>query len=634
MSRLRVLILLVVALALAGGTWGLHFWLGRPGRIAAEARRVALFEVRDQVLRYEVEHGALPATLDALQGAYLRADQLCAPDGSSLYAYNADERSLKEARAPMVTGLWSYALAPREAALPPPDVQMARQPDPASKTQAEPTSAPPAPVVPQLPARIEIKEPLVAPGPVDLLKSNAWTTLQGPELPDAPAGALVFEAEHFSDTNYGWEIRADAACGGGAYLHCKEGIANGPGQTRSEMGDFYNERATKEVTHLKYHFHAPKTGDYYILGRMWTTDTKCSNSICMGLDEGGPYTGGGMENRTPFRWVWSPMKNNPVRLTQGDHYLHLFIHEDGVRIDQFAMLPRSLDGGAAYKANFETGAGTDWREKLATPVQLSFDYKSMVIAPEQPPEVRVAVRKLKDASGRARFKAWLEHAALDGTDLTLADGELDLAQLPQTGLLALDFKSLDLARLPRREYLLRAEVSLDGRVLAACRTPLLKPWAWEVFGPGRFYGIDDTTRLDGDGDPRDNDKRTWTPFGIKSWDHFGVLDFGMQFYENSLHPKHEVTAFARTRIKVPKSGKYLFKIQSDDQMILWIDGKEVFRHQDTQPVTRGGRREVLQLEGGEHRVRFRLNQYEGRWQAAIRIRNEDDTLSEIIGLEP
>ncbi|MCW8132298.1 MAG: hypothetical protein KIS92_18270 [Planctomycetota bacterium] len=623
MKTWRVLGGLVAAGGVAACVWAANFWLGRPDRIAAERRRVALFEVRDQIMRYESEKGALPKSLDDLKGPYLRPDQL---DGAP-YVYDPVQRLLKEARGCQVAGLWSYTMPERTAELPvpdgsqvahtnvaqPPDEAKSAAPESPAKTEPEPPSAP---------------EPK---GPLDLLTSSACVVPVGPDLPAPPEGALVFEAEHFSETNYGWEVRADAQAGGGAYLHCKEGIANGPGQTRYDMGDFYNERATKDVTYLRYHVRVPRAGAYYVYGRMWTTDTKCSNAICVGIDEGGPNVGA-MENRTPYRWVWSPLKDHPRQLAAGDHFIHLFIHEDGVRFDQFILSPTPIDGGAAYASNFATGRGTAWQEKTAAPAHLSFDYETMVMTPGLPPQARVAVRRLKAGRGQATLRAVLRGAGKDGADYVALEGVAELEKLPEVALLALDFKGLDLAALPRREYLLHAELSQDGKTLAECRTPLIRPWDWEVFGPGRFYNVEETARLDGDGEARELDKRAWLRFADKSYDHFGVLDFGVQYSQNSQHPVQHVTAYARTRIRVPAAGTYLFKIQADDQMILWIDGKEVFRHRESMPVTRGGDRVKIPLEAGEHRMRFRLNQMEGRWQGAVRIRAEDDGLSDIVGL--
>ncbi|OGV72479.1 MAG: hypothetical protein A3K19_16690 [Lentisphaerae bacterium RIFOXYB12_FULL_65_16] len=78
----------------------------------------------------------------------------------------------------------------------------------------------------------------------------------------------------------------------------------------------------------------------------------------------------------------------------------------------------------------------------------------------------------------------------------------------------------------------------------------------------------------------------------------------------------------------------------DDQMLLWLDGKLICQHDEQAPVTRSAAREPVRIEKGEHRLRMRVNnrtfsQYgDGRWQASLRIRTQDDQLSRVTGLPP
>jgi hypothetical protein len=224
-------------------------------------------------------------------------------------------------------------------------------------------------------------------------------------------------------------------------------------------------------------------------------------------------------------------------------------------------------------------------------------------------------------------------AADNGKDLTVAEGAIDLATLPALSFMALNFKALDWEKLPRREYLLRAEVSNDAGVLASTQAVLTRPLAYEFFGPGRFLDIHQRGPLDKDGVPQEGDTRQWTPLADKSWQELGVIDFGLQVSNNSLHPAQERTIYARTKIKVAKEGTYLFKLQADDQMILWLDEQEIFRQNEVVPVTRNAARIPIKLTEGEHRLRMRVNQYQGRWQATLRIRTEDDEITpDVIGL--
>ncbi|MFH1709076.1 MAG: hypothetical protein ABIF71_14320 [Planctomycetota bacterium] len=315
--RTRFLLLVLIAAGAALGFVALNWKLGRPDRVRAARNRDRMVLVRDQVLRYEAEHARLPASLDELVPAYVRGDELIG-DGQPLYVYDPARRLLIQREGARVHGLWSYRMPPAAAALP----EVLMPPPRVPSASSAPSVLPPGPA------------PVISTGPPvsDAWVAGALVVPQGPALPPAPAGAYVFEAEHFTDTNYGWEVMPDAEAAGGAYLHCKEGVANGPGQTVHGVFNFHDVRSGKEVTCLRYHFHLPEAGRFYVYGRFWTTDSHCSNHLCIAIDKGGPAVGG-MDNRTPFQWMWSPVEGSPMQLEAGDHYLHVFIHEDGMRVD-------------------------------------------------------------------------------------------------------------------------------------------------------------------------------------------------------------------------------------------------------------------------------------------------------------
>lgn len=655
-----------LALLLAGGFVALHHYLSGADRRAHAQRYHQLQDIRDELLRYEDEHAALPPDLQTLTPAYIQTDDLVDDHGQPLFRFDPTTRRVAEANAYKIRGLWSYTEPPHEFTLPP--IQTAlRIPDPPPPPTAPPvTPLPPAlpiatppptppqnsppptdpalPVVP--PTAPPVEPPPVAPPaqptppapPVDVQQPAHPTpdprlmVPADPGFEPPPANSLVFEAEHYSETNYGWEIHADPKAAGGAYLHCKEGIANGPAQAEYKAGNFYDVKGTREVTRLRYHFHLDKSGKYYIYGRMWTTDTHCSNNLSVAVDEGGPYTGG-MENRTPFRWLWSPVRGTPKKLAAGDHYLHVFIHEDGIRVDQYILSPVPIEAEApAYRANFATGKDTAFAAEKGPGVHLAYDLKSMVFSPQLPVDCNLTVRSIRPLTGKGRFQTVLLGAGPNGGPLPVSDIETDLAALPAVALLPLSFKDLEPDKLPRREYILQTNLVVDGQSVAQCRIPLLKPYAWEYFGPGGFLRSTTAGPLDGNGQPKAEDDRTWQPFSDKSFDHFGVLDFGVQFDNNMKHPRKEATVYAQTRLEVSKAGKYLLKIQADDQLILWLDGKEIFRHEEIMPVTRGIDRHELHLDAGVHTFRFRLNQYEGPWQTYFMVRSQDDDLCDVTSL--
>ncbi|MBN1809318.1 MAG: hypothetical protein JW909_09650 [Planctomycetes bacterium] len=646
MPRPVKIVLLAAALVfIAGGVYPVHWLLGRPDRIAAAKARDDMYRVRDQVLRYESETGSLPVSLRDLVPLRLRLDQI-EKDGSDLYRYDAWKRLLAQREGSRVKGIWSYRMHPAKASLPPLSEYAHHPPPPAGP--ATPPETPVSPAATDVPPET-VPEPVAVPDPEpepadvaeappatrarkDLLASGSLLVPADPGLSAPPDGAFVFEAELLNEMNYGWEVFPDKEAAGGAYLHCKEGIANGPGQRNYRIGNFYDVRTTSDYTYVKYHLHLPETGSYYCYGRFWTTDTHCSNHLCIDFDSGGPYTGG-MDNRTPFRWVWSPIEGNPRHLTKGDHYMHIFIHEDGVRVDQFILSPTPVSGSMPYKANLVPGQGTEWRKKVESPVHLSFDLKSMVVTTAMPPVCSVVMRRVGDSNDTARFTVTLNEAAPNGADVQLADYDVRLSDLPELSLFPIDFEPLDMHDLPRREYLLTAVLAVGDAEVARAAVPLMKPYDWQVFGPGRFILNGQPGPLDADGEPRPEHKGAWTPFKDSSWDHFGVLDFGLQTSGNSLHAPTYRTIYARTIINSQKAGTYLFKVQGDDQTIVWLDGKQVFRHDFQRPVTRASFKFTQYLDQGVHRLRMRVNQYEGRWQASIRIRTEEDDVCSVAGVE-
>ncbi len=581
--------------------------LTRPQRMDYDRRVRDLWSVHDALLLFEHELGALPETLGDLVPYYLRADELIEKDRPRItdefreadgprYSYDRAGRAVALAHGVPIGGLWRRTWPAPRLVLPP--------------------ASPPQ-------------------GPASL-------ALAGNALTEPPAGTWVFEAEHYAEMNYGWEAHPDPACAGGAYLHCKEGIGNGPGQIHARVFNFYDVEEGQEYFRLIHHFHLPQAGTYEVYARFWTTGSHCSNAIIVGVDEGGPrpngkgYFGRALSNNTPFRWVWTRVDGIRKYLEAGDHYLHIFIHEDGVRLDQIALSQVSLAGAETYRANLPQVVGTEFARR-APVLDLGLDLESMVLDTAQPPHCKVLLRRLAGGRGIARLVARLRGASQDGGDLTVLDRKIELAGLREVEFWPLDFSALDLERLQRREFLLEAEVRRGTELLAQRRVPLQRPCAWEVSGQLPYLSNDQPGPLD-EVKPGEGDACRWRPFKLSSFDTFGVLDFGLETIGNSLHAPALATIYARTRIEVPESGRYLLKIQSDDQLLLWIDGQLACRRDEGAPVTRSAERLKLQLAKGVHEVRMRVNQAQytsfgdGRWQASLRFRTLEDRVSGVVGL--
>ncbi len=598
MNRSLVIAAVVIAtVLLVAGAFLLDHRLSRADRVGATARRDAMIEVRDQILRYQAEHGVLPRSLDEVVPLYVRLDQIAA-DNVPLYTYRPAERMLVQAAPNPVRGL-------------------TRRDWPALRMMLPESGESPAPSI-------------LAAGPAD----HALLVPTAPDAPEPPEGALVWEAEHWSAMNWGWEIHPDPQAGGGAYIHSWEGKTNRIAQLDHGIYDFYDVRPAGEPTRLRYRFHLDEPGEYYLFARMWTTDTHCSNSVAVWFDEESDYDRAPLGNTTPFTWLWSTTGGWQY-LRAGDHELNVFIHEDGLRIDQFALtssLSRFGKSGKPLRANLAVGAGTKRPEDPAASLHLSFDVKSEVLSPDAPVEARLTIRRTAPAAGRATVRAWLAEAGMGGRDWKIVERDLDLSALPEVEWLPLSFEDLDVAALDRREYMLRAEAVVDGRVVAAAHETLLRPFAWEVLGPLDLVRSGRPGPFDASAEPGPRDSRRWVALKETSLDHFGVLDFGMHTNGNSLHAPQRATIYARTRVRVPATANYVLLLQSDDQMVLWVDEREVYRYDHTDmPVTRSATRKTVRLDAGEHELRMRVNQIYARWQASVRIRNADDSLSRVVG---
>jgi PA14 domain-containing protein len=579
---------------------GINHLLGRSDRIAWEQRKDDLLSVYDQLLRYEHENLELPKNLDELVPEYLRQEQLTA-GGKPRYYYDRSKRRIALALGHIVSGLIKRKYPPAFRQLPDPEEYFKQQ-------------------------------------NIQIAKGKLWAP-SGPAGESAPPGTLVFEAEHLTGLNYGWEIHPDPNCGGGAYAYSKEGLGNGPGQKHSKIYNFYDRHESKDYNYIRWHFKVPESGYYYIYGRIWTTGSHCSNCIIVGIDKAGPnrhlkYNGQSLSNRIPFRWVWTPASKR-VKIEAGDHFLEAFLHEDGVRVDQFAISPVRLRGKKVLESFSPVNKDTLFRTVDKSPLLLGFDLKSRVITPSSPPECQLTIRKIRPATGKAIIKVSMLGANADGSPMLLGKYLLDLSSKQELSFFPIDFSKLNLKKLQRREYLLEAVVIRKKEIIAKKEVTLVYPMQWKVCGPFPLIPNGSEGPLDGDLEPDGKDSKTgkWVPFKESSFDLFGVLDFGLQTIGNSLHAPQNVTIYAKTEIECPETGEYLLKIQSDDQLLLWIDGKQVCRRDNRAPVTRSAQRLKLKITKGKHRIRMRVNQWQrssygdGRWQAYLRFRTVDDDIT-------
>jgi hypothetical protein len=125
--------------------------ISRPARIDFARREDDLQTVRDAVMRYEYENGALPESLDILVPRYLRRSQLISK-GESLYLYNPKGRTVAMVEGAIIQGVVSRKWRPVEFVMPPLPPRARPKPHAEPKPEKEPPAEPP-------------KEPEPVPGP-------------------------------------------------------------------------------------------------------------------------------------------------------------------------------------------------------------------------------------------------------------------------------------------------------------------------------------------------------------------------------------------------------------------------------------------------------------------------------------
>src|SRR5687767_6005740 len=148
MTRLtRWILAFTIAIGLLAALVYTNHELGRPDRIKAAALEVELKAVRDQIVRYEYDTGRAPESLDVLVPTYIREDQIYNENGAR-YDYNAAERTVSEKHGPVVTGLISYQMHPRQL-----NVERPELPSTERESLVPVVHKPAPPVIPAPPAK-------------------------------------------------------------------------------------------------------------------------------------------------------------------------------------------------------------------------------------------------------------------------------------------------------------------------------------------------------------------------------------------------------------------------------------------------------------------------------------------------
>lgn len=82
------------------------------------------------------------------------------------------------------------------------------------------------------------------------------------------------------------------------------------------------------------------------------------------------------------------------------------------------------------------------------------------------------------------------------------------------------------------------------------------------------------------------------------------------------------TAYAGFYLFSPKSRDVYLLVGSDDSLVIWLDGKEVWRNPAVRPLIPDADKIPIRLEEGWHRLLFKVTQLTGEWGLCARIVDE------------
>ena len=110
------------------------------------------------------------------------------------------------------------------------------------------------------------------------------------------------------------------------------------------------------------------------------------------------------------------------------------------------------------------------------------------------------------------------------------------------------------------------------------------------------------------------------------------MDLGRVYSGRTYSAMPNVTAYAYTEVMAATEGEYLLKGMGDDQLVVWINAERVFEITESGTIIRKALDRPVTLRQGLNRILYRINQKNGQWQAAIRIRTLEDQPADVIGV--
>ena len=401
----------------------------------------------------------------------------------------------------------------------------------------------------------------------------------------------------------------------GRWIRCLEGAGGNHEWLGGESGSI-------DIGRVQYPLVVPESGRYDIWARAWWMD-KCGNSFNVWLDHGRAEVFRNADKlKGPYRqWTWIS-RAEPVRLTAGIHTLHVQAREDGIRLDQFMLLPpgQNPPSGPA-EANYEPLALAPQN------AELTLSRNSRIISENGKLHITAWVLR----GGQNELEATLE---LDAPGADVAGSEEVKVRIPKDRRLwSRDFTVSYPPQAERREYTVSAALATDGENPGSQQKSLIvrKPWDWLVAGPFPEPRTADNVLND-----RDIEWQSLSPDEV--FDRYGRMDLESVFGNGTTG-----YAYMKTRIRSEETKPLLWLLNSDDSSKVWMGGEVVIKNPRNAPSSAFLARTRRTISPGTHTIVAECFQKafpdghiyyatQNYWLFRLRVRRDEHVPARLIGL--
>ena len=420
---------------------------------------------------------------------------------------------------------------------------------------------------------------------------------------------IVFEAENAARLDGPFEFCRDNAASGGLAIRVREG-----------MGTDFDDRQTRELRArypavgfsttpggAEYELLMPERGHYVTWARVYWL-WECSNSVWVGPAESSAPI---LTDRLYRRWHWV-RASRPLFLEGGRQTFRISNREDGIRVDQVCLTrDRGFRPAGILRTNALFASGPD-----RPPLHLSPVASVPLVFARAPTACALWIRNTDRQPRTVSVQATSDRAV----SVELPENAAALTVPALTGLIDVPFSVEAVRSTPLREATVRLTVTPRQGAAVKAEIVLTHAPDWEVAGPFSL-GSPQGTRTPhwsktGPGRPaplRQPEKLTWRPVADpRFFTGSGRLDLARVFSRNT-------RCWAYLRATFPWAGDrpLAVRLRSDDQSVVWLNGKRACSHPVVGPGERYFTRAQLPLKNGENTLLAAVAQVEAFWEISL-----------------